>query len=759
MNLQDFHKSLITFADAASDLDLAKGKLMVQIRDEVIEATVEESQGDIFVTENGERTRAFTWLTNRVARLPQLADRILAHINDEPHFITPSGKLLDHLNERPEDKEYNIQNVPDEMLKLLSLNPAGTSRVLYVTSDAGEGKTTLINEMARRQAEKYKEKKTDWLLLPISLGGRSFMTFDDIVVAELVNRFRFQLLYYDAFLGLVRRRVLVPAFDGFEEMFVEGSTGEAASALGNLMRGLESSGSVLIAARKAYFEYQNFQDQAKLFDAVSGNDVTFARVSLDRWDRRQFLKYANLRELHNKDDIYERVSARLGVDHPLLTRAVLAKRLVDVGKEGDVDDLLEHLGANPEDYFYQFVNTIIEREAKEKWVDRSGTPYQPLLTINEHHALLALIAKEMWITLSEILSGDYLDLIAELFAGDLGKSPQITMQIVKRLKQHSLIAPNTPNSTSYIFDHEDFRKFYLGEALGKMLSSNKQSDLTAFLQKAALPVVAADSALNAAKRYSADLTKTRSLLQSLVDSAAPTSYVMENAGVLTSRLLELLSNDDVVTLRGFTFPSDALKGRKLGQVIFEKCQFQGTSLEDARINQCRFTKCTIHRLEWLENFDAKGAVIEKSTITSVVSQSEPGGRYDPEGIKQALTNVNFEVIDPEVDPVNTPVKPDEKTQLAENALRIFMRATQINERVLRQRLGTRAKLFFTDVLPRMLDQDVLAEVPYKGKGKGNQQRFKLCVPMRNIDSAVPATVGSLDEFLASVLSGKVPNSQ
>ena len=757
MNLKDFQKLLITFADKASDLDLARGNLMVQIRDEVIEAEVEESGGDIFVTENEARMRAFTWLTNRVARVPQLADRILTHIKYEPYFITPSGKFLDHFDEKPENKGGNIQDVPVEMLELLSRKTAGTSRVLYVTSDAGEGKTTLINRMARMQAEKYKKKKTDWLLVPISLGGRSFMTFDDIVVAELVNRFRFQLLYYEAFLGLVRQRVLVPAFDGFEEMFVEGSTGEAVSALRNLMRDLESSGSVLIAARKAYFEYQDFQKQTKFFDAIPDNEATSAWISLDRWDRGQFLKYANLRELQDSSIIYDKVRARLGESHPLLTRAVLAKRLVDMGEEGGVDALLEDLGTKPDDYFYQFVNIIIEREANEKWVDRSGTPYQPLLTTDEHHDLLALIAKEMWITSSEILSGDYLDLIAELFAIELGKSPQITGQIVKRLKQHSLIATNTPNSMSYIFDHEDFRKFYLGEALGKMLSPNGQPDLAVFLQKTALSTVTADSAINAANRCGADLTKTLSLLQSLADSSVPTSYVMENAGVLIARLLELLDNDDAVTLREFTFPSDVLKGRSLGKVIFEKCQFHGTSLENTCINQCRFIRCTMHRLEWPEGFDAGGAVVERSTITCVVPGSESSGMYDPDGIEQALTKANFKVIAPEVVPVNTPVEPDEETRLAENALKMFRKATHINESVFREKFGLRANLFFTDVLPRMLKQNVLAEVPYKGKGK--QRRFKLCVPMSNIGSAVPATVNSLDEFLASVLSGKALSSQ
>jgi hypothetical protein len=111
---------------------------------------------------------------------------------------------------------------------------AGVSSVIYLTSDAGEGKTTLINHIARFQAESYKKKETDWLLVPVTLGGRPFMRLDDVVVGELANRLKFLFLYYQAFLELVRMGVIVLALDGFEEMFVETSSGDATSALGNL---------------------------------------------------------------------------------------------------------------------------------------------------------------------------------------------------------------------------------------------------------------------------------------------------------------------------------------------------------------------------------------------------------------------------------------------------------------------------------------------------------------------------------------------
>src|SRR5437763_311095 len=113
-------------------------------------------------------------------------------------------------------------------------------------------------------------------------------------------------------------------------MFIERASGDAVSALGNLLQTLRSSGSVLIAARKAYFEYRSLQTQSRLFDALGNGSVTFARISIDRWNRDMFLKYCGKRGVSDADQLYKHVSSGLTPEHSLLTRAVLIKKLVDV---------------------------------------------------------------------------------------------------------------------------------------------------------------------------------------------------------------------------------------------------------------------------------------------------------------------------------------------------------------------------------------------------------------------------------------------
>jgi hypothetical protein len=154
----------------------------------------------------------------------------------------------------------------------------------------------------------------------------------DIVVASLVNNLRFQRLYFEAFVHLVRMGVLVPALDGFEEIFVETSEADAISSLGNLISHLQGDGSLVIAARKAYFEFRSLRAQARLLDSLPNVDVSFGRVGLCRWSEEEFTTYATLAGLEDAKQFYDSVCEIVEVGHPLLTRPVLVRRLVELAK-------------------------------------------------------------------------------------------------------------------------------------------------------------------------------------------------------------------------------------------------------------------------------------------------------------------------------------------------------------------------------------------------------------------------------------------
>lgn len=747
MNINDFERILRAFADQPNDLHIEGGRLLVEIRDELIEAHLTNRDGNVWVQEpDADAISAYRWILRRLARVDQLADRLLSYTPEEKHFVTPRGLLLDQLDVDPTEADVETSDAMTALTNTLSQRPSGASTVLYLTSDAGEGKTTVVNQVAREQAKRFKAGDTDWLLLPISLGGRPFLRFDDVVVGELVNRLRFQHLYYEAFLELTKLGVLVPAFDGFEEMFIESSSGEAVSALGNLVQHLQSSGSVLIAARKAYFEFYSFRTQARLFDAIQSKSVAFSRLALRRWHRKQFQEYCTLRRLPSSDILYLKVGERLGQYHPLLTRAVLVEKLVDIAAElPSVDAVLERIGSDPDEYFVEFVTTIIEREAKKKWLDRSGEAARPLLAVEDHFDLLAMIAREMWEMRSDALRRDYLELVTDVFTSDSKFSPDIARQVRKRLPEHSLLALVSGTSDMLAFDHDDFRRFFLGLALGKLLLGDNDEELVSWLNVAAVPPDAVDAACRYAARQDIAPGETIQRVVGIGQQAPTTSYTKENSGSIALALAAHGAGGQVL-LAGLVFPPGALLGIRLEGTRISDCEFQATSLGDARIIDCQFRRCRFHRLEGSAE-TVGGSTLMDCEVDQWVGDADVGV-YEPARVRQALVQEGFIVKTS-----GTAVPPageeesvvDPEAEVAERVLRVFMRATHINDVVFRHKLGQRANEFFEVVLPKLIAGGILEQVPYKGSGKG--LRYKLNVPMQRIAEVVPATGLSLDHLI------------
>lgn len=743
MDIPTLRRILTAFADSPADIDLGRGTILVQIRDDVIDAQVFLRNGSLYIREFGEEMPAPQWVIQRIAKLPVLADRILSFVTNEPHFVTPCGTLLDQLDESPLDEEKAVSDAANCTMQILGRRPGGTASVLYLTSDAGEGKTTLISQLARTQAQLYKEKRGDWLLVPVSLGGRTFMRFDDVIIGALVNRLRFPFLYYEAFIELVRLGVVVPAFDGFEEMFVEGSAGDAVSALGNLMNTLQSSGSVLIAARKAYFEYKNLHSQTRLFDSLGGQSVSFARLALQRWNKDQFLQYASKRGIHNAINIYTDVAEKLNDDHPLLTRAVLVKRLLDVASENaDRSELLSKIESNPNDYFRQFIGTIIAREAKDKWIDKVGTPAQPLISEQDHYELLSMIALEMWTNGTEALRGDVLDCVAEMFSDSKRKTKEITRQVVERAKQHALLVEAEGNR--FAFDHQEFFFFFLGEAVGRLLVEGNKAGVGHSFRQGVLPALSIEAAAKHFRRENNDIPGVVAMVNELCIGEPRASFIKDNLSGIMIRLLDYNSTSGVMVAHG-SFPPDSLLGRHLMDIIFQDCYFQRTSLAQARLTRVRFVRCEFESLELRQGLQIEQSTLDKCTCHSVIPVNFDSTVFDPQQVSQALAQVGFVFVLPPTALQTLVAEPDEKMVIIERMVRAFMRSTGVNENTLNKRLGSQAPEYFNVVLPKLEEAGIVTEVKFTGSG--NQRRFRLGISLELLNQAIEGSGGKFDRFL------------
>lgn len=756
MTANELKRILLAFVNEPSELDVRQGRIVAQIQDELIDVrlTTDPESGDLTVEDDGSHYSPRTWLLRRVARLDLLADRILSYTSETPAFVVPSGLLRADLTSTSADQEADVDDVAKCLEGLLASPTPATTSVLYLTSDAGEGKTTLITQLARRQAENCKSRRSNWLFVPIALGGKTFLRFDDVVIGTLSNRFRFNRYYFDGFLELVKLGAIVPAFDGFEEMFVEGHSGEAVSALGSLIEALDSSGSILVAARKAFFEITSLRTQARLFDAIGEKSASFSRLKINRWKKRQFIEYVNRRKMPQAEDLFEAFSAHLGADHPMLSRAFLVKRLVDLAKDaGTLEHLMAELGAAPQDYFFKFVETLVEREAKLKWLDKSGDAAQPLLTLAEHHELLAAIAREMWQSSSNALRLDVIDVVVDMFAEPKRRGPTFVRQIRERIRNHSLLSTDSGRGTLLEFDHDEFRRFYLGEALGGALADSNHADLLSILSIDRLSNDTCDQAVGHVVRANGDRRKCVGVVLEVARSSSPVSFARENCGALLVRLLSSeTTNKAPVILDSIVFPLDSLSGRLLSNVEFSSGRFEGTGISGTKFTGVLFKDCEFERFDIEPGDSLVGATFVDCRVSSVRIEAEESARvvYGPGEIRSELAKLGgiFTVAnDPRVSV--SVAAADDRIDAVEKFLRIFLRTTHVNEDRIRGKFGKQGAKFIDDILPQLVRAGIVEQIEYRGRGLP-QGRYKLSVPMQAVQDSLSSSGGRFDDFLASL---------
>lgn len=754
MDLNRLKQVIAAFADDPASLIMEKGRLVVQIQGELIEATTSMEDGQILVCENGSAPiPAARWVATRIAQLDYLADRLCGLFPLNEKFVVPRGTLLDRIDDSPGEEVKVTDDAVNAATSFLQRRPGGVSSVLYLTSDAGEGKTTLIARLAHQQAKAYLARTSNWLLVPFSLGGNAFLRFDNVIAAGLLNQLRIRRFYIDGFLHLVRLGYLVPALDGFEEVFVEGA-GEAVSSLGTLIRDLRGEGTMLVAARTAYFEFKRLDSQARLFDTVSGEyEVGFGKLALSPWGEKEFVRYGELSELSDPADVYNGLAERLGAGHALLTRAFFVNRIVELAKSSDGLAFLRQLQPKVQDNFKPFISKILEREVREKWVDKHSQPAVPLLSLEEHHDLLKLLAEEMWMSKRGSLPKATCEDLADLYCEERRKSPVVSRQVRERLPDHALLTLDAGSQLA--FDHDHFREFFLGEQLGNYMSARAIPDIKKLLRIDSIPTWTLDSAVSCASAGGRSIGLLLEGIIEVASSEGPASFVRENCGGLCVRLCEKLEGASArIPIKGMTLPLDALAGRGLAGMKFSNCYFRSTTVSGVLTN-VTFANCEFEHIEVAHDFDFGSSSFEDSTIhgLTVTRGEQSVDYYDPQTIETYLSRTGAAISKQSQAILIAGDLPqdDDEIKIVRKLIQIFRRSTQVSESVITLRLGVHVGMFFNEMCSRLLEAGILR--PVKNRGGGNQRRFRLGRSMAVISQSLAASKGAFDAFLLLAAAG------
>ena len=752
MEFNSFRRVVTTFADEDNEVIVDEGKLLLFIRGKLVEAGIKSdpSEGVIVIHEN-EEYPARLWILSFLAKLSILADRIISYICPPEIYVSPKLSVDRH-DQFKED--LSSSDSINKLREVLAEHPAGMTSIYFLTSDAGEGKTSLIEKISVEQARSFKKKETSSLILPVSLGGRSFLRFDDVVIASLMNRLRFPYLYYDSFLELIKMGAIIPAFDGFEEVLVDINSNEAVSAVGHLADRLSSYGTLLIATRSAYFD-KSLNSQAKLLDSIGrGQNVQIQRFILNRWDREVFLNYAGKRDVRQPNKLYEQVKNRLEKEtHPLLTRAVLVRRLIDVAKEqDDLDELLKRLELSEVNYFFDFIETIVKREVNEKWINRSGTNNSPLLTLDEHHQLLSLLAMEMWIAGVDALRVTDIEFLVEIFAQENDKSKDVQLQILRRIQDHALLREDTSHGSNQSrtrtrFDHEDFQEFYVGHALARSLCIPRSPDTRILLDSRALT----RSIIMETVRYLRCHDENKKILDRLQDLSRDeqkASYIRENCGAL---MLELMHDETTPQeITDVSFPANALRQRNLRGLQISNSFFNSTSIDRSRIRNCTFHDCQFAELIIEGEYKLDGTIFDQCTFHSVditnSSEDEHRRFFDPAQIPSVLKDKGF-TLNPEphqnelLEEENNPLMMDEDMKTALKFMRMFDRSTTIHKTLIRKRFRSKSSNLMKQILPELENAQLVEATDNSG------DKYRLKVQLSEIDKLVSQSGDTFEQFI------------
>ena len=114
------------------------------------------------------------------------------------------------------------------------------------------------------------------------------------------------------------------AVDGFDELLAEIGSAEAYSGLGAFLKQLDGRGTVIAAARSAYFESENYTAQSQLLLSLPNTQVDVEQMKLHRWDRKETVQlFENYRRssgerIQEPNQVYDQLAEILGADHLVL---------------------------------------------------------------------------------------------------------------------------------------------------------------------------------------------------------------------------------------------------------------------------------------------------------------------------------------------------------------------------------------------------------------------------------------------------------
>lgn len=462
---------------------------------------------------------------------------------------------------------------------------ADTTTLVFVTADAGVGKTSLLRKVANQQAGHYMRGQASRLFLYVDAQGSALARLDD-ALAKTLQDLRSKVTYHTV-ASLVRNGLLIPIVDGFDELIGrKGMSDDSFNSLSGFLERLDGRGIVVASARNVYYELE-FSSRAETASDLSSWSVD--SFELQPWTADQVAQYvrevAERRQRHDSETLILQLNELFDASDAINLRSkpFFVANALDLL----IDGRLVEAGG---DLLLTLVNAYLLREAQQKLVTESGAE---LLTPDQLGQLFVELALEMWRQETRELDAASVREVVELFcmyATDL--NPEGYRILIERAPTLAFLGRGT-RPGSVVFEHEIFFSFFLARSLVANFDQNQRH----ILARGALPPETArlvtESLLHGG-RSPQDILTRLSEASAVDDVFRP--QVRENAGLLSAWALRLSADDGPLNCSDLVFADVPLKDAELQRVRFRGVTFRRTDLSDATWSDCTADDCLFEEL-------------------------------------------------------------------------------------------------------------------------------------------------------------------
>jgi hypothetical protein len=505
--------------------------------------------------------------SSTMSDLMGVAKRTLGALPSLSSYVTPRAQIDDVPIEDP--NAVPVAEAADELLREMAAPAEDTTQLVFVTAAAGVGKTTLLKQLVRQQAEKYISGNISALWLYVDAQGRRLARLDDAIAADL-DKVRASFPYH-ATSALVRTGAMVLVVDGFDELLsTAGSYDEAFSSLASFIEDLRGSGAIVAAARSAYYE-QEFTTRVNATTGFRTETWALSAVRLLEWNKTE-------------QEDFVRLSAQVAGLGSAEANS-LAYRVAEVFKAPEVahlsgrpffltrtvETLLQQPNlANGATLLEKLVNSYIEREVNEK-LRTEGRSYLSTAQLSE---IFAEVAEEMWRQETRELSRTSVRELLAVLTEVEGLDKEAQRAITERGPYAALLrSGQAPGSV--MFEHDVYYSYFLAGPLVDVARQHDELRLRQALRRGRLPV---EAGLLAGGRLSKELDEVLPVLLRVCERLdLHTEQVRQNVGSVIVGLLAGGEHDGL-QLRLVTFADCPLSRIHLTNVHLENCSFAGADL-------------------------------------------------------------------------------------------------------------------------------------------------------------------------------------